>query len=204
HMPLSAAVFRDYVALALKQRERRQLGCDGLEPSAVLVTYYEKAGSVHLLFTQRTDRVAHHKQQVSFPGGARDPGDASLLHTALRETYEEVGLDPASVEVLGALDDTPTVTSNFLITPYVAFVPHNPRFAINPVEVTELIEVPIQSLASITPRTEAEVLDGRPHTVYFYDYNGHTIWGATARVVKGFLDLLRPGLPGLSVALPQY
>src|SRR5262245_56549999 len=91
------------------------------KPAAVLVPFLEKEGETYLLFTRRTESVRDHKGQISFPGGARDPGDPSLRETALRETEEEIGVPRHAVEVLGELDDYVTVT-NYMITPYVGII----------------------------------------------------------------------------------
>ena len=92
-------------------------------PAGVLIPMYEKDGEHFVIFTLRTETVEHHKGQISFPGGAFNPGDENLLDTALRESFEEIGLFPSDVEVMGELDDQVTV-SNFRITPFVGFIPY--------------------------------------------------------------------------------
>ena len=106
-----------------------------LTEAAVLVPIFYKDGEYNILFTQRSDQVPHHKGQISFPGGARSEVDASLLDTALRESCEEIGLKASDADVVGELDDTPTTTSSFNISPFVAFVPHPYNFALNPYEI---------------------------------------------------------------------
>ncbi|MDO8473543.1 MAG: CoA pyrophosphatase [Dehalococcoidia bacterium] len=160
--------------------------------------FYEKEGKLYLLFTKRTDRVAYHKSEISFPGGVQETLDRTLLQTALRESAEEIGLDVSTVEVLGALDDTPTVASKYVITPYVAVLNGPPLLTVNREEVEEVIELPFEVLLDgSNPRDERLVVDGVPRQVMAYRYDGHVIWGVTARVLKQFLDLVRPELDGL-------
>lgn len=159
-------------------------------PSAVLVPICEQDRGYTLVFTQRTHRVSTHKGQISFPGGARDDSDASLADTALRECDEEIGLACEAVEILGQLDDCPTFVSNYVITPFVGAIPWPYSFRIAEFETAEIICIPISSLLDQTCRSEgSEIVDGRPVTAYFYNYNGKVIWGATARILNQFLEL---------------
>ena len=164
--------------------------------AAVLIPLYEREGQYHVLFTLRTEHVEHHKGQISFPGGAADPEDPDLEFTALRETFEEIGVRPDDVEVLGRLDDIVTIT-NFLVTPYVGVLrgPVPYPFRHNEHEVAELLEVPLSHLmeeANVVQETRE--IGGRPTPTYSYRFGEHVIWGATARILRGFLDLLAPAL----------
>lgn len=158
-------------------------------PAAVLLLLYEKESEPHILLTRRTDHVEHHKGETSFPGGAFDPGDGDLLTTALRETEEEIGVRPQDVEVLGRLDDIVTITG-FLVSPFVGVLPspHYP-FVANAHEVAELVEVPLRHLMDERnlERSVRQFRD-RPVPILTYHYGDHRIWGATARILKGFLD----------------
>lgn len=161
--------------------------------AAVLLPLYERNGAPHLLFTLRAPTLAHHSGQISFPGGSREPEDSTAVAAALREAYEEVGLLPDGVRILGVLAPTFTVVSNFLISPVVAWIPaQNLALAPNPDEVDELIEVPLSTLAD-PAIFHAEVWQraSRQVTVYFYDYGRYRIWGATARIVHDLLQMLR-------------
>src|SRR5262249_46488815 len=125
-----------------------------------------------------------------FPGGTVDPGDATLLDAALRECEEEIGLPRAAVEPLGALDDTETVATNFVITPWVGVVPAPAAWPPHGAESDRVIQVPLAALAHPGGlRGEQWERHGVRRPVYFFDYNGDTIWGATARIVKHYLDL---------------
>lgn len=160
--------------------------------AAVLIPLYEKDGELHVLFTVRTELVEHHKGQISFPGGAADETDADLRETALRETYEEVGVRPEHVEVFGRLDDFITV-SNFVVAPYVGSitVPAPYPFDKNELEVAAILEVPLAHLLD-RANVESEVrrIQGRDVLTYMFRFNRHVIWGATARILKQFLDLI--------------
>jgi 8-oxo-dGTP pyrophosphatase MutT (NUDIX family) len=158
--------------------------------AAVLVPLYNKNGNCHLLFTKRTDLVKYHKGEISFPGGMVDDRDVSLEDTALRETHEEIGLKESDVRVLGILDDIVTITE-FIVTPFIGLFPYPYPFKTSPVEIAELIEVPLSFLLTKKNLTEHEITRmGRREIIHAYQYGEHTIWGATARILKQFLDLI--------------
>lgn len=180
------------LAERLEQHPGRALNLPGLElrDSAVLVPFVVRDGVPSLLFTLRPVHLRRHAGQVSFPGGARDAGDATLLHTALRETREELGVPQESVEVLGMLDEIPT-TSEFRVVPYVGLL--DPAVPLRPDvgEIAELLEIPVARLQSPgVRRMEKRVFRGAERDVYFYDVGPNTIWGATARILKNLLEVL--------------
>jgi 8-oxo-dGTP pyrophosphatase MutT (NUDIX family) len=182
--------FKQKIRSILAGRQRQSMDAPELVCAAVLIPLLRKQSEWHVLVTQRTQTVDHHKGQISFPGGACDPEDADLLATALRETFEEIGVPPANVEVLGALDDMPTVTS-FLVTPYVGIIPHPFSYQVNEPEVEAIIEVPLSFFQDPDNlRTEQREHDGQIYDVLFWDYGPYVIWGATARILKSFLELL--------------
>ena len=161
-----------------------------MKRAAVLIPLFEKGGEVHILFTRRTQQVPHHKGQISFPGGRWDEGDESLLATALRESSEELGITPRDVRVLGELDDICTV-SDFCVSPFVGVIPYPYPFRVNPREIDEIIEVPFSALRDERSFSEGvRRRDGIESPVYFYRHLHHLIWGATARILKQFLELL--------------
>ncbi|MFC2020792.1 NUDIX hydrolase [Chloroflexota bacterium] len=175
---------------ALAQRRKLRHVDTGLVPSAVLIPIFCKQGEYFILFTKRTEKVKEHKGEISFPGGAYEEEDAALLDTALRECFEEIGLSADDVEVLGELDDMPTIGSDFVISPFVAVIPWPYPFEIDPWEVKEIIEVPISALLDTRCRNrEAETWRSRAITSYSYHYNGEIIWGASARILHQFLDI---------------
>lgn len=186
--------FKTRIRAILAGRDRHVEHDPGLICAAVLVPLLYKNGGWHVLVTQRTQDVEHHKGQISFPGGACDPGDEDLLATALRENWEEIGVPPEAVEVLGALDDFPTITS-FVVTPFVGVIPHPFDYRLNRHEVEAVIEIPLSFLRDPSHlRVEQREVQGRIYDVHFWDYRlggtTHTVWGATARMLKGLLDLL--------------
>jgi 8-oxo-dGTP pyrophosphatase MutT (NUDIX family) len=174
----------------LAARRRRVVEPGPLVRAAVLVPLVERGGP-HLIFAKRTDRVGTHRGQISFPGGTIDPADPSPLDAALRESEEEVGLPRAAVEPLGALDDTETFATQFVITPWVGVVREPVVWRPDGEEIEEVIEVPFASLVERGNfRVEHWERDGVVRPVYFYDWGGEVIWGATARIVKHYLDLV--------------
>lgn len=163
-----------------------------LVPAAVLVPIVDRAGDPYVLFTKRTDRVGHHKGQISFPGGVIDPGDRDALDAALRECEEEIALPRAAVEPLGTLDDSETVATHFVITPIVGVVWSPVAWQPDGHEIERVIEIPFERLAAEGgSRVEHWERDGVTRPVHFFDYEGDTVWGATARILVHFLELLR-------------
>ena len=181
---------KNKIKRVLSQRTKKTIVDGNFKPSGVLLPLFYKDDKYHILFTKRTEDVEHHKGQISFPGGAYDEGDETLMATALRECYEEVGIKSEDVEILGELDDVVT-TTRFVISPFVGFIPYPYKFNVNVNETDELIEVPIQALLDEKIyREELMIREGRPCPVYFFHYNSHIIWGATAGILKQFLDLV--------------
>lgn len=182
--------FIDRLRKKLTSRERRIIDHPPFSHAAVLVPLYQKEGECHLLFTKRSDQVKYHKGEISFPGGMVDEEDKELIQTALREAREEIGLNENDVEILGLLDDIVTVTQ-FIVTPIVGLFPYPYPFRVSPVEIAELIEVPLSYLLEKDSFSEREIFRmGRSEWVYAYQYRDHIIWGATARILKQFLDLI--------------
>jgi 8-oxo-dGTP pyrophosphatase MutT (NUDIX family) len=166
---------------------------ESLPRAAILAPLYESGGEQHMLLTVRSEFVEHHKGQISFPGGAWDASDPDLQFTAVRETWEEIGVTPDHVDVLGELDEMITV-SNFLVRPFVGRItqPGPYPFAHSEVEVAEILEVPLRHL--LDPENmvaELREYQGREVMMYSFHYGEHLIWGATARILKQFLDLVR-------------
>ena len=167
----------------------RRLPQDEAIPAAVLVLLYESEGEPYIVLTRRTEDVEHHKGETSFPGGAFDPGDGDLLTTALRETEEEIGVRPEHVDIVGRLDDVITITG-FVVSPFVGVLgTASYPFAVNTIEVAELVEVPLRHLMD-ERNLERGVreLAGRWLPILSYNYGDHRIWGATARILKAFFD----------------
>lgn len=158
--------------------------------AGVLVLLYPREEGLNLVLTRRTGQVAHHQDQISFPGGQMDE-DESAVETALREAAEEIGLNPDEVQVLGELTPLYIPPSNYCIYPVVAAAARRPEFEPSPHEVAEVLEVPVGHLLDPeTIKREKWTLRGTESTVPFYFFQGHKIWGATAMVLAELLDLL--------------
>jgi len=179
----------------LSSRKRKVIEHPPFSHAAVLVPLFKKEEECHLLFTKRSDEVKYHKGEISFPGGMVDENDKELIGTALREAHEEIGLKESDIQVIGLLDDIVTITE-FIVTPIVGVFSYPYPFKVSEVEIAELIEVPLSFLLSKDCLSERTIFrGGRNEVVYAYQYGEHIIWGATARILKQFLDLIRSTAP---------
>lgn len=160
-------------------------------PSAVLVPLYERDGEAWVVLTRRSRRLRAHAGEVSFPGGRFEDGDADLVATALRESNEEIGLDPDVVTVVGELDHLATITSGSFIVPWVGIVPERPDLKPCSAEVDAVIEVPLSELmAPDVFREERWPLGGSLRPIVFFDLVGDTVWGATAAMLRQLLGMV--------------
>lgn len=176
---------------ALKRHVPRPAQAAGCVRAAVLVPVLGGSEGDSLLYTKRSDRLETHRGQISFPGGKWSKADADLVGTALRESWEEVGIVPQHVQILGQLDEIVTVTG-FVITPVVGYLPAPYPLQPNPAEIARLLEVPLADLLRLQAfRLEVrEAPDGRKMSLYSFESQGELIWGATARITKQLIDLL--------------
>ena len=175
----------------LSHRERDVVVDPSRGPAAVLIPIYRKGEEYYIVLTKRSQSVEYHKGQICFPGGIPDEGDGDLGATAIRESGEEIGLRPEDIEMLGKLDDMITMSSMRIITPFVASIPYPYEFRINPSEVEELVEVPIPALLDKGNFWEETVAyEGRPFSAYFFKYRDWVIYGATAVILRRFLELV--------------
>jgi 8-oxo-dGTP pyrophosphatase MutT (NUDIX family) len=168
-----------------------------LVDSAVLAPVYrDPQGRLRLVFIRRAPHGIH-GGQIAFPGGRREPGDADLLATALREAHEEIGLDPASVEVLAELPVIPTTMTGFRVAPFLGRLQGPPpTWKRQETEIDEILEVPLDDLlAPEAHAVESWQLDGWPdaHDVAFYRIGPHKLWGLTYRIVETLLPRLTAG-----------
>ncbi|GIW40514.1 MAG: hypothetical protein KatS3mg076_1091 [Candidatus Binatia bacterium] len=161
---------------------------DGLLRAAVLVPLFRKDGKPWVLLTRRSQNLPNHAGQVAFPGGRFDPNlDSSLLETALREAREEIALPASRVAVMGALPDVETLSSRFVITPFVARVPEDHPYRPCDREVAEIFSMPLSLYWDPAHRDELEWHhEGQKVRTPALRYGHRLIWGATLRV----LDLL--------------
>ncbi len=163
--------------------------------ASVLAPIFALDGIPHLLFTVRSNDLPSHKGEISFPGGKHEPDDQSLAWTAVRETHEELGIEPALVEIVGPLPTVFAAVSNYLIAPYVGWLGEGlPTMRVNHAEVTDVITAPLAELARPDIyHTEDWLRFGVTHTVHFFDYGPSRIWGATGRMLFSLLELLPSG-----------
>jgi 8-oxo-dGTP pyrophosphatase MutT (NUDIX family) len=168
-----------------------QIQVHGRTQAAVLVPLYLDAGDgrLHAVFTKRREDMRRHPGEISFPGGRRDDADGSLRETAVREAEEEVGLPRDHVELIGALQPTPTFVTNYAIYPFVGMI--DPGFAWIPqdTEVAEVLELALEDVRAGYGRRRV-VRRGMPFRTDTYQVGDHVIWGATARIVADLLDRL--------------
>ena len=163
-------------------------------PAGVLLPLIAGPEPTSLVFTERTEDLSRHAGEISFPGGMPEAGDDDLAQTALREAQEEVGVPPDAVELLGVLEPLPTFVTGILIVPFVGLLHERPAFTPNPTEIAEIIEASLTELDAAETEVEWDI-DGRSWTGHTYDVGGKVIWGATGRILKVFLDLVRREAP---------
>jgi 8-oxo-dGTP pyrophosphatase MutT (NUDIX family) len=155
--------------------------------AAVLVPLFLTGDGVHAVFTERHHDLPRHAGEISFPGGRRETSDEDLVATALRETHEEIGLPAGEVEIIGALEPTPTMVTGYAIYPFVGIVPADYKWKPHDGEVAAVIELPLKAVAAGYARRTVARRAGTIRTdTYLVD--GHTIWGATARIVADLLE----------------
>jgi len=165
-----------------RPKERRDL-----TPAAVLLPLVMRE-EPHVLLTQRTDNLARHAGQVAFPGGRADPSDISLVETALRETQEETGIEPAFVTVVGFLDAYETGTG-YAILPVVGCLAEGFAIKAHEHEVAAIFEVPLSFLLDPANRVrQTREFQGQQRSFYSFTYNDRYIWGATAAMLINFAD----------------
>jgi 8-oxo-dGTP pyrophosphatase MutT (NUDIX family) len=181
-----------YKIRVLKSHQEFELQ-DGFIPASVLVLFLLKNNNWHLLFTKRTESVQSHKSQVSFPGGAKEASDISEIATSLREAYEEIGLTPELVTILGTMDKYATI-SKYLITPVIGTIPWPIILKRQKGEVQKIFTMPVMWLMKPANRYEEwrEFPDGRREKVtFFLPYRGEILWGITARITLQLLSALK-------------
>lgn len=168
----------------------RYLTMPACRHAGALLLLYPREGALHFPLTRRTESVETHKGQISLPGGSQENGE-SLEQTALREAQEEVGADPAQVEVLGALSPVYIPPSNFCLHPFVGYTQYRPDFQMFAAEVAEIIEAPLAALLDpASAREEDWDVQGQTRHVPFYQIGPHKVWGATAMVLAEFAAVL--------------
>ncbi len=157
----------------------------------MLVPLFLSGGELHVVLTRRRDDLRRHAGEVSFPGGRRDPEDANLQVTALREAHEEIGLAPGGVEVVGALQPTPTIATDYAVYPFVGLIEPGQRWVPSADEVAEVLEFPLSTLRAGADRRRM-LRRGVPFRTDVYVVGETLVWGATARMLGDLLTRI-PG-----------
>jgi 8-oxo-dGTP pyrophosphatase MutT (NUDIX family) len=173
----------------LTNEEAEAIGAHGSTEAAVLLPLYEDDEGPGLIFTERRDDMRRHAGEVSFPGGRRDHPGEELHATALREAEEEIGLDPSSVELVGALPPIGTFVTNYKVHPFVGLIPRDAPVAPNPSEVASILHIHLETLRGAYEMRRL-VRRGVPFRTPTYEVDRHMIWGATGRILETFFERL--------------
>lgn len=183
--------FKERLRRVLKNYTPAHASATDRIPAAVVVPLFEHEDEPYLLFTKRTASLQYHSGEICFPGGAYETDDGDMRNTALRELYEELAIAPKQVEIVGRLDDMRTASSYFIVVPYVAILTLPYSIRPNELEVQEVLEIPLSHFRDPSIFAEEQrLVDGQLRSIYHYQWQNHTIWGLTARILKRLLDLL--------------
>jgi 8-oxo-dGTP pyrophosphatase MutT (NUDIX family) len=161
----------------------------GRTEAAVLVPLRGDADDPTIVFTERRADLRRHAGEISFPGGRRDSPEEDLRLTALRESNEEIGLDPEAVELIGALPPIGTFVTNYKVHPFVGLIPDDADLVANPAEVAAVLSFTVSALRGSFAMRRL-VRRGLPIRTPTYEVAGHLIWGATARILGELLQRL--------------
>ena len=161
--------------------------------SGVLILFYLKDKELHLVLIERSTYDGEHSGQISFPGGKREASDRDIVHTALREASEEVGILMEDVDVIGKLSDVYIPVSNFNVSPIVGFINYHPQFIIDAREVEELIELKLTDLTDVKELASSNITLRNKTVIKVpsFDLNDKVIWGATAHILNELRWILR-------------
>jgi 8-oxo-dGTP pyrophosphatase MutT (NUDIX family) len=165
----------------------------GRTDAAVLVALYLDGDQLQAVLTKRREDLRRHPGEISFPGGRYDDTDADLEATALREAHEEIGLAPEAVQVIGALQPTPTIATGYAVYPFVGLIEPGQAWTLSPREVAEVLELPVAALMAGYARRRL-IRRGIPIRTDTYVVDGRLIWGATARILADLFDRIGPWL----------
>jgi 8-oxo-dGTP pyrophosphatase MutT (NUDIX family) len=171
----------------------------GRTDAAVLVPLYVQDGELHAVFTKRRDDLRRHPGEISFPGGRHEEGEPDLVATAVREAEEEIGLPADAVEIVGALQPTPTIATGYAVYPFVGLIEPGRAWTLSPNEVAEVLELPLPALLAGYGRRRL-LRRGVPIRTDTYVVGENLIWGATARILSDLFDRIGPLLGNGSAA----
>ena len=179
----------DAIRAAVAAHKHAALDDDGKMAAAVLIALAPYDTGPHVVFQVRSFDVEHHKGEISFPGGAKDPTDANLAACALRESHEELGIHPSHVDLLGEMSHYITHTG-FHVTPFVGILDRAPYpYVASEIEVAQVLDVPLSHLLDEANWShQIRERDDTSFTMRPYHWGEHTIWGATAMMLQTFLS----------------
>ncbi len=188
---MSTALAEQLSKVLLEPAAASRLDVRGRTDAAVLVALYLDGGRMHAVFTKRREDLRRHPGEISFPGGRHDDTDPDLLSTALREAEEEIGLPPAAVRVLGALQPTPTIATGYAIYPFVGLIEAGLAWTLSAREVAAVLELALDELREGYARRRL-LRRGIPIRTDTYVVGDDLIWGATARILADLFDRIGP------------
>jgi 8-oxo-dGTP pyrophosphatase MutT (NUDIX family) len=184
---MSEAAERALRAVLLDPAQAERLAVHGSTRAAVLAPLYERDGELYGVFTKRRAELRQHPGQISFPGGRTDPGDTSLVDTALREAHEEIGLAASAVTIVGALTPTPTVVTDIAVYPFVGLIQRPAAWTVAADEVAELLELALAPLAA-SYELRAMTRRGVRFQTDTFTAGTNLIWGATGRMLADLFE----------------
>jgi 8-oxo-dGTP pyrophosphatase MutT (NUDIX family) len=185
------AIRDDLERVLLAPSDAVALEVSGRTDAAVLVALFVDGGELRAVLTKRREDLRRHAGEISFPGGRHDDTDADLLVTALREAHEEIGLAPEAVQVVGALQPTPTIATGYRVYPFVGLIEPGQAWKLSPREVAEVLELPLATLLAGYSRRRL-LRRGIPIRTDTYVLDGTLIWGATARILADLFERIGP------------
>jgi 8-oxo-dGTP pyrophosphatase MutT (NUDIX family) len=185
--PQTGTISRQLSRVLLRPEDVAEVEVHGRTEAAVLVPLYLEGDALHAVFTKRREDLRRHPGEISFPGGRRDEDEPDLLTTALREAQEEIGLPPDAVEILGALQPTPTIATSYAVYPFVGMIEPGREWTLSAREVAEVLELSLRELRDGYGKRRL-IRRGIPIRTDTYAVGDDLIWGATARILADLLS----------------
>ena len=180
----------DLISKSVSETSPKVIECADLTLAGVMVLLFQREEEYTVILNRRTRTVGHHKGEISFPGGRMEAGDEGLLDTALRETFEEMGISREKIQVLGRIDDMQTKTG-YMIRPFVGVIDYPYNYRLSNEEVEEVLEMPVAGLFSPEyQRDEIRITGKKQDKAPVYVYEGNVVFGATARILHNLADII--------------